>query len=39
MSNRPVRTWLDAHPATTFYVAVIVTILLILQLYETIRTF
>lgn len=37
--NRPVRNWLDAHPATATYVAIIVTILLFLQLYEMVRSF
>jgi hypothetical protein len=35
----PVREWLDHHPATSGYVAVVVTILLILQLNETFHPF
>ncbi len=37
--NRPVREWLNEHPATSFYVAVVVTILLILQLNQTFSPF
>jgi hypothetical protein len=32
--QRPVRSWMDEHPATTWYIAVVVTILLALQLLE-----
>lgn len=31
---RPLRDWLECHPWTTIYIAVVVTILLILQLVE-----
>lgn len=34
MSERPVRDWMDEHPWTTLYIAVVVTILLILQIAE-----
>jgi len=37
--NRPVRNWLDAHPSTAAYVAIVVTILLLLQLIEIFRSF
>lgn len=33
--NAPVRTWLNSHPATATYIAFVVTVLLILQLIET----
>lgn len=39
MSNRPVRDWLDDHPATSLYIAAVVTILLALQLNETFHPF
>lgn len=32
--HTPVRNWLNDHPATATYIAFIVTLLLILQLYE-----
>lgn len=35
MSERPVRDWMDEHPWTTLYIAVVVTILLILQIAES----
>jgi hypothetical protein len=31
---RPLRDWLEIHPWTTTYIAIVVTILLILQLLE-----
>lgn len=37
--NTPVRNWFSDHPATATYVAVVVTILLLLQVIETIRAF
>lgn len=36
--DQPVRNWLTEHPATATYIAVVVTILLLLQIFETIRT-
>lgn len=35
MSDRPVRDWMDAHPWTTLYIAVVVTVILILQVIES----
>lgn len=37
--NQPVRVWLNEHPATSTYIAFIVTVLLILQLNETFHPF
>jgi hypothetical protein len=36
-TEQPMRNWLTEHPATATYIAAVVTILLLLQLYETIR--
>jgi len=35
--DQPVRNWLTEHPATATYIAAVVTVLLILQLYEMFR--
>lgn len=37
--HQPVRSWLNEHPATAVYIAVVVTILLLLQLNETFNIF
>lgn len=37
--DKPVRSWLDAHPATTLYIAIVVTVLLFLQVGQTIGLF
>ena len=34
-SDQPVRQWLDSHPATATYIAAVVTLLLLLQIIET----
>lgn len=33
-SDRPVRDWLDQHPATATYTATVVTFILIIQMCE-----
>jgi hypothetical protein len=38
-SERPVRNWLNEHPATATYTAFVVTLLLILQLGQTFHVF
>jgi hypothetical protein len=39
LPERPVRNWLDEHPATASYIALVVTILLLLQIAETVGLF
>ena len=36
-NNTPVRDWLEVHPRTSLYIAVVVTILLVLNLIELLR--
>lgn len=37
--NQPVRNWLNEHPATATYIAFIVTVILLLQINETLHFF
>jgi hypothetical protein len=38
-SERPVRDWFDEHPATSVYVTVAVTIILILRIIDSLSAF
>lgn len=31
----PVRSWMNEHPATTTYIAIVVTVILLLQILDT----
>lgn len=39
MKEQPVRDWLNEHSATATYIAVVVTVLLLLQINETFHPF